>query len=55
VFSWPGMGRYLIEAIAMRDYAVIQAIILVFAACFFVINLLVDISYGLADPRVRAE
>ena len=55
VFSWPGMGRYLIEAIAMRDYPVIQAIILMFAACFFVINLLVDISYGLADPRVRAE
>ncbi|HUO64059.1 MAG TPA: ABC transporter permease, partial [Terriglobales bacterium] len=55
VFSWPGMGRYLIEAIAMRDYPVIQAIILVFAACFFVINLIVDISYGLVDPRVRAE
>lgn len=55
VFSWPGMGRYLIDAIAMRDYPVIQAIILVFAACFFVINLLVDISYGLVDPRVRAE
>ena len=55
VFSWPGMGRYLIEAIAMRDYPVIQGIILVFAACFFVINLLVDISYGLVDPRVRAE
>ena len=55
VFSWPGIGRYLIEAIAMRDYPVIQAIILVFAACFFVVNLLVDISYGLVDPRVRAE
>ena len=55
VFSWPGMGRYLIEAIAMRDYAVIQGIILVFAACFFVINLIVDISYGMVDPRVRAE
>ena len=55
VFSWPGMGRYLIDAIAMRDYPVIQAIILVFAACFFVINLIVDVSYGLVDPRVRAE
>jgi len=55
VFSWPGIGRYLIEAIAMRDYPVIQAVILVFAACFFVVNLLVDISYGLVDPRVRAE
>jgi peptide/nickel transport system permease protein len=55
VFSWPGMGRYLIDAIAMRDYPVIQAVILIFAACFLVINLLVDISYGLVDPRVRAE
>jgi len=55
VFSWPGMGRYLIEAIAMRDYPVIQAIILVFATCFLLINLAVDISYGLLDPRVRAE
>jgi peptide/nickel transport system permease protein/oligopeptide transport system permease protein len=55
VFSWPGMGRYLIEAIAMRDYPVIQAIILVFAVSFLVVNLLVDLSYGLLDPRVRVE
>ena len=55
VFSWPGMGRYLIEAIAMRDYAVIQAIILVFAVCFLLVNLIVDVSYGLLDPRVRVE
>jgi ABC-type dipeptide/oligopeptide/nickel transport system permease component len=55
VFSWPGMGRYLVEAIAMRDYPVIQAIILVFAVSFLVVNLLVDLSYGLLDPRVRVE
>ena len=55
VFSWPGLGRYLIEAMAMRDYPVIQAIILVFAACFLAINLLVDLSYTLLDPRVRPE
>jgi peptide/nickel transport system permease protein/oligopeptide transport system permease protein len=55
VFSWPGMGRYLVEAIAMRDYPVIQAIILVFAVSFLVVNLLVDVSYGLLDPRVRVE
>ena len=55
VFSWPGMGRYLVEAIAMRDYPVIQAIILVFAMSFLVVNLLVDVSYGLLDPRVRVE
>jgi peptide/nickel transport system permease protein/oligopeptide transport system permease protein len=55
VFSWPGMGRYLVEAIAMRDYPVIQSIILVFAVSFLVVNLLVDLSYGLLDPRVRVE
>ena len=55
VFAWPGMGRYLIEAIGMRDYPVIQAVILVFATSFVVINLLVDVSYGLLDPRVRVD
>jgi peptide/nickel transport system permease protein len=55
VFAWPGMGRYLVDAILMRDYPVIQAIILVFAACFVVVNLLVDLSYGAIDPRVRVE
>jgi ABC-type dipeptide/oligopeptide/nickel transport system permease component len=55
VFSWPGMGRYLIEAIAMRDYPVIQGIILVFAASFLVVNLLLDLSYVLLDPRVQPE
>ena len=55
VFSWPGMGRYLIEAIAMRDYPVVQGIILVFATSFLVVNLLLDISYALLDPRVQPE
>lgn len=55
VFSWPGMGRYLVEAIAQRDYPVVQGVILVFAACFVAVNLLVDLSYGLLDPRVRAD
>jgi peptide/nickel transport system permease protein len=53
VFAWPGMGRYLVDAILMRDYPVIQAIILLFAACFLVVNLVVDLSYGALDPRVR--
>jgi ABC-type dipeptide/oligopeptide/nickel transport system permease component len=53
VFAWPGMGRYLVDAILMRDYPVIQGIILVFATSFVVINLLVDLSYGLLDPRVH--
>jgi peptide/nickel transport system permease protein len=55
VFAWPGMGRYLIESISQRDYPAVQGAILVFAAAVVVINLVVDLSYGLLDPRVRSE
>jgi len=55
VFAWPGMGRYLIESISQRDYPAVQGAILVFAAAVVIINLLVDLSYGVLDPRVRAE
>jgi ABC-type dipeptide/oligopeptide/nickel transport system permease component len=55
VFAWPGMGRYLIESISQRDYPAVQGAILVFAAAVVVINLAVDLSYGLLDPRVRPE
>lgn len=53
VFSWPGIGRLLIESIGQRDYNVVQAAILVIAAGFVFANLLVDILYGYLDPRVR--
>jgi ABC-type dipeptide/oligopeptide/nickel transport system permease component len=53
VFSWPGIGRLLIEAINQRDYNVVQAAIVVIAICFMGINLLVDVLYGYLDPRVR--
>ena len=55
VFAWPGMGRYLIEAISQRDYPAVQGAMLVFAAAVVAVNLLVDLSYGLLHPRVRAE
>jgi len=55
VFAWPGMGRYLIESIAQRDYPAVQGAILVFAAAVVVINLLVDLSYAMLDPRVRPD
>ena len=55
VFAWQGVGQFLGEAIAQRDYAVLQGFILVIAAMYVVINLLVDISYGLIDPRVRVR
>lgn len=53
VFSWPGIGRLLVESILARDYPVIQGSILVFALLFILINLTVDLLYGLIDPRVR--
>ena len=53
VFSWPGIGRLLVESILARDYPVIQGAILVFALLFILVNLIVDLLYALIDPRVR--
>ena len=53
VFAWPGLGRYLVDAIFLRDYPVVQAAILVIAVGFIIINLVVDLVYGLVDPRIR--
>ena len=52
VFAWPGMGRYMIDAIMVRDIYVVQGTILVFAALVVLINLIVDLVYGLLDPRI---
>jgi peptide/nickel transport system permease protein len=53
VFSFPGIGRLLVTSIQMRDYNVVQACVLVIAAVFVIINLVVDLMYGFLDPRVR--
>ncbi len=53
VFSWPGIGRLTVEAIANRDFPLVQGAVLFFALVFVVVNLLVDLSYTLLDPRVR--
>jgi ABC-type dipeptide/oligopeptide/nickel transport system permease component len=53
VFSWPGLGRLIVQAVPGRDFPVIQAGVFVFAVIFVVINLLVDVLYGIVDPRVR--
>jgi len=55
VFNRPGIGRLLIDAIAQRDYAVIQGGVLVFAVFVVLINLLMDLVYVLIDPRVRVK
>jgi len=53
VFGWPGIGRLLVDAISQRDYPLVQATILLITATFILINLLVDLSYGYLDPRIR--
>ncbi|MBN9064078.1 MAG: peptide ABC transporter [Rhizobiales bacterium 65-9] len=54
VFSIPGLGRLTADAILRRDYPVVQALILLFSVVYVLANLIVDLSYGLVDPRVRA-
>jgi peptide/nickel transport system permease protein len=53
VFSWPGMGRLIVQAVPGRDFPVIQAGVFVFALIFVALNLLVDLLYTVVDPRVR--
>lgn len=53
IFGWPGIGRYLYDAIGYRDYPVIQSGILVIAAIFILINLIVDLLYAVVDPRIK--
>ena len=54
VFSWPGVGRLLVSAVANRDLAVVQAILLLVAICMVTSNLIVDALYGWIDPRLRS-
>jgi peptide/nickel transport system permease protein len=53
VFAIPGLGRLTVEAILRRDYPVIQGVVLLFSFAYVVVNLLVDLSYTLLDPRIR--
>ncbi|MGE7416966.1 ABC transporter permease subunit, partial [Methylobacterium tarhaniae] len=53
IFSWPGIGKWLIEAIGRRDYPVLQGGILLIGAVVMAVNLFVDLAYGLVNPRIR--
>ena len=53
VFNWPGVGSLVVDSILRKDFAVVQAFIIVSAAIYVMVNLLVDVLYGLIDPRVR--
>lgn len=53
VFVWPGIGRLVFEALIVRDFPLIQGIVLIWSAIIIFLNLLVDLAYGLLDPRIR--
>ena len=55
VFSWPGIGRLLVQSIGFRDYPVVQGCILLIAVTYLAVNLLTDLAYGVLDPRIRYE
>jgi len=55
VFAWPGIGSYAVEALIASDYAPIQGFVLTMAILYVLLNLLIDVLYGLIDPRVRLE
>jgi peptide/nickel transport system permease protein len=55
IFSWPGLGKYLVDAIYARDFPIVQGGILFFAGVFVIVNLIVDLSYALVDPRIQYE
>jgi peptide/nickel transport system permease protein len=55
VFALPGVGSLLIQSVLSRDYAVVQAVVFVFAALVLIANLITDVSYSLLDPRVKLE
>jgi ABC-type dipeptide/oligopeptide/nickel transport system permease component len=55
IFSWPGLGRLLIQSISTRDYPQVQASILVIALTYILVNFLSDLLYGVVDPRIKLE
>lgn len=55
VFSWPGIGRLLVDSILNRDYAIVQASVVLIATVYVFLNLVVDILYGFIDPRIQVE
>ncbi len=53
VFSWPGIGTWLLGGILARDYPVVQGCVIVVALIFVLVNLIVDLSYAWLDPRIK--
>jgi peptide/nickel transport system permease protein len=55
VFSWPGVGRLVIEAVMWRDFPIVQGVVLVFATMYIMANFMVDILYAYLNPKIRYQ
>ena len=55
IFSWPGIGKWMVDSVFRRDYPVVQGGLLLIAMVIMFVNLLVDLTYGVINPRVRAR
>ncbi len=55
IFAWPGLGRYVFSAIQVRDYPVVQGTVLLIALLYVAVNTVIDLAYGVLDPRIRAS
>jgi peptide/nickel transport system permease protein len=55
IYGWPGMGRLVVQAIGQRDFPVVQGAVLILALLFSIVNVVVDLTYALIDPRIRYE
>ena len=55
IFSWPGIGKWMVDSIFRRDYPAVQGGLLLIAAVVMVVNLLVDVAYGIVNPRIRHQ
>jgi peptide/nickel transport system permease protein len=54
IFAWPGMGRLAVQAVLGRDFPVVQGAVIMGAAIFLSVNVVIDLLYGFVDPRLRA-
>jgi len=55
IFSWPGIGKWMVESIFRRDYPTVQGGLIMIAMIVVLVNLAVDVLYGLIDPRIRKK
>jgi dipeptide transport system permease protein len=55
IFSWPGIGKWMVDSVSRRDYPVIQSGLLIIAGIIMMVNLIVDVLYGLVNPRISHD